>query len=104
MGAGIRPKFGFALTTLLLSLLFALTRASAEEPSLLYATADTASTPELVAANLEGESVSVIGGIGFPLSLALAFCPPKGVPYTITNTFDPAKAQLAKLDLSTGAA
>jgi len=57
-----------------LALSFALPRASAEEPSLLYATADTASTPELVAANLEAESVSVIGGIGFPFSLALAFC------------------------------
>jgi DNA-binding beta-propeller fold protein YncE len=50
----------------------------------------------------------VIGSTGFPFSAALALCPPEGedrqreVAYTITNTF--ATAQLAKLDLGTGAA
>jgi hypothetical protein len=121
MKSGIRPKFTFASTTLLLSLLFAPPRArSAEEPSPLYATVPTASGTMLVTAHLEARRVRVIGSTGFPFSAALALCPSEGedrerdedrqrredrktgVAYTITNTFG--TAQLAKLDLGTGAA
>jgi DNA-binding beta-propeller fold protein YncE len=109
MRSGTRPKVALASTTLLLSLLFALPRAgSAQEPSLLYATVPTPSGTKLVAANLEAMRARVIGSTGFPFSAALALCPPEGedrqreVAYTITNTF--ATAQLAKLDLGTGAA
>lgn len=99
---GSHALFAFASTTLLLSLLCALPRASsAEHPSLLYATAEAGN--KLVAFSLEAKRVRVIGDIGSPLSLPLAFCPPGGVPYTITNTFD-ATAQLATLNLGTGAA
>ena len=76
---------------------------SAREPSLLYATADTGA--KLVAIDLEAKRVvrAIGGGIGFLIS-ALAFCPPEGTLYTITNAFDTTKAQLAKLNLGTGAA
>ena len=102
MRYGIKTLFAFASTTLLLSLLFAVPRArSAEQPSLLYATAEAGS--KFVAFSLEAKRARVIGGIRFPVSLEVAFCPPGGVPYTITNTFDPT-AQLATLNLGTGAA
>ena len=55
----------------------------------------------------------VLGNTDFPFSAGLALCPSegedreedrkRGVAYTIINTFDPT-AQLAKLDLRTGAA
>ena len=103
MRSGI-TKFAFVGTTLLLLMLFALPRAgSAQEQGLLYATADAGT--KLVAANLEAKRVRAVGGgIGFTVSLALAFCPPEGTPYTITNAFDTTKAQLAQLNLGTGAA
>jgi hypothetical protein len=91
----------FAVVTLLISLVFT-PAASAEEPGLLYATAGGGT--KLVAFNLEAGNVRVIGDIGFPRSLSLAFCRPGGRPYTITSMQDPIKAQLATLDLSTGAA
>jgi DNA-binding beta-propeller fold protein YncE len=75
---------------------------SAEQPRLLYATAEAGT--KLVTFSLEAKRVRVIGDTGFPFSLALAPCPPGGVRYTITNTFDPNKAQLATLNLGTGAA
>ncbi len=91
----------FASITLLLlpSLMFTPAR-SAEQPSLLYATAEFGT--KLVAFSLEAKTVRVIGDTGFPFSLGLAFCPPGGVPHTITNTFG--AAQLATLNLGTGAA
>ena len=116
MRSGIRRKFAFASTTLLLSLFIALPRArSGDEPRRLYATAPpaTGAVTLLVAANLKAMRVRVIGSTGFPFSTALAFCPSesddrqkgedrqKVVTYTIINTFDPT-AQLAKLDLRTG--
>jgi len=58
---------------------------SAEEPSLLYATAEKGT--QLVAFSLEAEQVRVIGNIGFPFSLPLAFCPPGKASYTITNIY-----------------
>lgn len=88
-------------TSLLLSLVFIPAR-SAEQPSLLYATAQAGT--KLVAFSLESNKVRTIGNIGYPFSLSLAFCPPGGMPYTIANTFDPAHAQLATLALDTGAA
>jgi hypothetical protein len=94
-----------ALAVIALSLLFAPPRASAKEPHLLYATANTTIETELVAVNLKAMKVRVIGDIGFgPFSLPLAFCQPGKVSYTITNTFDPTTAQLATLSLGTGAA
>ena len=90
-----------AVGTLLLSLV--LTRAaSAQEPGLLYATAQGGT--QLVALDLESETVRVIGNIGYPGSLSLAFCRPGGRPYTITNMSNASTAQLATLDLGTGAA
>jgi DNA-binding beta-propeller fold protein YncE len=91
----------FAVVTLLLSLVFT-PAGSAEEPGPLYATAGGGT--KLVAFNLKAGRVRNIGDIGFPDSLSLAFCRPGGRPYTITNTFDPANAQLAALNLDTGAA
>lgn len=71
------------------------------DPGPLYATA--ALGTELVAFN-HGNQVNVIGNIGFPFSLALAFCGPGQQPYTIANTFAGTDAQLATLNLQTGAA
>jgi hypothetical protein len=87
--------------SLLLSFVFSPAR-SAEQPSLLYATAEAGT--KLVAFSLESNIVRTIGDIGYPFSLSLAFCPPGGRPYTIANTFDPAHAQLATLNLGTGVA
>jgi hypothetical protein len=91
----------FAILTLLLLLAFTPV-GSAEEPGLLYATAGGGT--QLVAFNLHAGRVRIIGDIGFPGSLSLAFCRPGGRPYTITNMGNPSLAQLATLDLSTGAA
>ena len=103
MRSGI-TKFAFTGTTLLLLMLFALPRAgSAQEPGLLYAIVNVFPNPALAAFSLEAKRGRVIGDIGIPLEGALAFCRPGGVPYTITNLFDPT-AQLAKLNLGTGAA
>lgn len=71
-------------------------------PGLLYATADFGS--ELVAINLHSNTVNVIGETGYPYSLGLAFCPPGQRPYTIINTFAGPAAQLATINLETGAA
>ena len=91
----------FAVVGLLFSLAFT-PAISAEEPGLLYATAGGGT--KLVAFNLEAGRVRIIGDIGFPGSLSLAFCRPGGRPYTITNMGNASLAQLATLDLSTGAA
>lgn len=71
-------------------------------PGLLYGTA--ASGTELVAFNLHANQGQVVGEIGFPFSLALAICGPGQQPYTITNTFSGVDAQLATINLDTGAA
>jgi len=91
----------FAVLTLLLSLV--LTPAgSAEEPGLLYGTAERGT--ELVAFNLQAGSVRIVGDTGYPNSLSLAFCRPGGRPHTITNMNLLDVAQLATLNLGTGAA
>jgi hypothetical protein len=89
-----------AAVALLLPLVFTPV-GSAEEPGLLYATAERGT--KLVAFNLQAGRVRVVGDIGFPVSISLAFCRPGG-PYTITNFNDPTNAQLATLNLGTGAA
>jgi hypothetical protein len=76
--------------------------ATAQEPGLLYATAGAGS--QLVAINLHAHAVRVVGDIGIPRSISLAFCAPGGVAYTITDFFNPTNAQLAELNLGTGAA
>jgi hypothetical protein len=92
----------FAAATLLHSIVLTTVK-SAVQPQPLYATAEFGT--KLVAIDLEAKTVSTIGGTGFPFSLSLGFCPPGGVvPFTITNTFDPNNAQLATLNLATGAA
>lgn len=91
----------FAVVTLVLSLAYA-PAGSAEEPGLLYGTG--AGGTQLVAFQLQASKVRVIGNIGFPGSLSLAFCRPGGTAYTITNMGNASLAQLATLDLSTGAA
>jgi len=126
MRSGIRTKFAFASTILLLSLLFALPSArSAEERRLLYAIVDTnfdsatpPSTvfdpPTLVAARLSALNdgdfrLGVIGSTRAQAAIALAICPPGGetgqgaVAYTIAKAFSP-QNQFATLDLHTGAA
>lgn len=91
----------FAVVTLMAMLAFT-PAASAQDPGLLYGTA--AGGTELVAFNLHAGTVRVVGPTGFPGSLSLAFCRPGGRPYTITNMGNASLAQLATLDLSTGAA
>ena len=114
MRSGIRTKFAFASTTLLLSLLFALPSArSAEELKLLYMDVDTGGTyPSIiVAANLEEaeNGVRVIGSTTPQQeTIALAIChstdnDDQAVGYSIANTFSP-QNQLAKINLHTGAA
>ena len=104
METGMRPKIVAAVflgVTLTLLLMFTPAR-SAVQPKPLYAI--DSSQNNLVAFSLKAHTVTVIGPIG-PGALSLAFCPPGGlVPYTITSPFDPDKAQLATLNLSTGAA
>jgi hypothetical protein len=95
----IGPLF-FTVVGLLVSLTFT-PAVRAETPGLLYGTAGAGS--QLVAVNLKAGTARVIGATGYPFSLALAFCRPWGMPYTITNTFSPA-GQLATFDLGTGAA
>jgi len=91
----------FAAVALLFPLVFTPV-GSAEQPGLLYGTAEFGT--KLVAFNLQAERVRVVGDIGFPGSISLAFCRPGRVPYTITNFDDPNNAQLATLNLGTGAA
>jgi hypothetical protein len=100
----MRSRIGipvFTVAALLLTLVFT-PMVSAQEPGLLYGTA--AGGTKLVAFNLRAGHVRVIGDIGFPGSLSLAFCRPGGRPYTITNMGNASLAQLATLELDTGAA
>ncbi len=90
----------FAVVTLLFSLVIT-PAVSAESPGLLYGTAGAGN--QLVAFNLKAGTVRVIGETGYPLSVALTFCRPWGMPYTVINFSSPAN-QLATLNLSTGAA
>jgi len=100
---GFLTMLAFASTALLLSLSFGSTPArAADDPGPLYATAEAGT--KLVALNLDAKKVRVIGNTGIPWSIALAFCPGGKGPYTIANTFDPTAAQLATLNLGTGAA
>lgn len=103
MRVSTRSKIGPLLLTavsFLISLTF-MPAASAEEPGLLYGTAGAGS--QLVAFNLKAGTVRVIGATGYPFSLALTFCRPWGMPYTITN-YSSSANQLATLNLGTGAA
>jgi hypothetical protein len=69
--------------------------------STLYATGNKGN--ELLTINLSSQAVNVIGATGYPFSLGLAFSP-AATPYTITNMGSMPLAQLATLDLNTGAA
>jgi hypothetical protein len=69
--------------------------------STLYATGNKGN--ELLTIDLSSGVVSVIGATGYPFSLGLAFSP-AGTAYTITNMGSMTLAQLATLDLNTGAA
>ncbi len=95
--------------SLLLSLSITPAR-SAERPSLFYATLPLTPLSQLAAFNLEASTAriagAVVGKIGYPLSAALAFCPPGGIAYAVTNIFgEPTTSpQLATLNLGTGAA
>ncbi|MBZ5614887.1 MAG: hypothetical protein LAO23_12825 [Acidobacteriia bacterium] len=103
METGLRPRIVaavFAGLTLLPLVVFTPAR-SAAQPKPLYAIDN--GDNKLAAFSLKAQTVRVIGPIG-PGALSLAFCPPGGlVPYTITSPFDPNKAQLATLNLNTGA-
>jgi DNA-binding beta-propeller fold protein YncE len=56
----------------------------------------------LLAIDVTKGTTTVIGPTGFPLSIALAITRTGKAAYTITNTPDKTKAQLAKIDLETG--
>ncbi len=75
--------------------------------STLFATGQSATTTHrmLLAIDVKRGTTSVIGpasGSLAPASLALAITPGGTAAYTIANSFDAAKAQLAKIDLATG--
>lgn len=87
---------------ILLPLLLFSPARSAVQPVPLYAIDN--GDNELAVFDLRAQTAKDIGSIG-PGALALAFCPQGGlVAYTITSPFDPAKQQLATLNLATGAA
>jgi DNA-binding beta-propeller fold protein YncE len=67
----------------------------------LYATGNKGN--ELLTIDLRSGTVNVIGATGYPFSLGLAFSP-AGTAYTITNMGSMTLAQLATLDVNTGAA
>src|SRR5437667_5891420 len=67
----------------------------------LYATGNKGN--ELLTIDLPSGATNVIGATGYPFSLGLAFSP-AGTAYTITNMGSMTLAQLATLDLNTGAA
>src|SRR6266568_8128553 len=69
--------------------------------STLYATGNKGN--ELLTIDLSSGAANVIGATGYPFSLGLAFSP-AGTAYTITNMGSMTLAQLATLDLNTGAA
>lgn len=99
-----RIAFTFLVSLSLLSLGVAQAR-SPVQPSPLYAI--DANDNALAVFSLKApKTVRIIGPIGTGGgALALAFCPPGGlVAYTIANPFDPDQAQLATLNLVTGAA
>jgi hypothetical protein len=104
METGIRPRIVALGVTFLVLLVFTQAR-SAVQPKPLYAI--DSSDNELAAFSLKAQTVTLIGSLGPQASdgaLALAFCPSGGlVPYTIVNPFD-SDAQLAILNLRTGAA
>jgi hypothetical protein len=59
---------------------------------------------ELLRIDVEKGTIEVVGPTGVaPQSLALAIAPGWRSAYTVANTQDPALAQLAKIDLATGA-
>jgi sugar lactone lactonase YvrE len=89
----------WALGTIVL--LFLKLAAAQTNPSTLYATGNKGN--ELLTIDLPSGTVNVIGTTGYPFSLGLAFSP-TGTAYTITNMGSMALAQLATLDLKTGAA
>jgi sugar lactone lactonase YvrE len=96
-----RIVLAFAGVTLLLSLVFTPAR-SAVQPQPLYAIDN--SDNKLYSFSLKAQTATVIGSLGPDGALALAFCPPGGlVPYTIVNPFG-SDAELATVDLRTGAA
>ncbi len=97
------PRLGTVASVL--SLFLASLALEAQNPTLpspLYAIDN--GDNELAVFGLKSQTVRVIGPVG-PGALALAFCPSGGlVPYTIASPFDPNNAQLAILNLATGAA
>jgi hypothetical protein len=104
---------GLALAALMV-LGFAVPAAASEnskhdsDNSTLFATglAATGTHRVLLAIDVERGTTSVVGpalpGTLAPTSLALAITPDGKAAYTIANSFAPAAAQLAKIDLATG--
>jgi hypothetical protein len=104
---------GLALAALMV-LGFAVPAAAGEnskhdrDNSTLFATglAATGTHRVLLAIDIERGTTSVVGpalpGSLAPTSLALAITPDGKAAYTIANSFAPAAAQLAKIDLATG--
>jgi hypothetical protein len=104
---------GLAIAGLMV-LCFAVPAAASENPKhdrdTLFATglAPTAVTNghrTLLAIDVRRRTTTVIGAPGSlaPTSLALAITPDGAAGYSIAYSFNPAKAQLAKIDLATGA-
>jgi DNA-binding beta-propeller fold protein YncE len=100
---------GLALAALMV-LGFAVPAAASEnskhnrDNSTLFATALATDLThrELLAIDVERRTTIVIGPLA-PASLALAITPDGTAAYTIANSFTPGAAQLAKIDLATGA-
>jgi hypothetical protein len=101
------PRIAGLAISLLMILAFAMPAAAdqnskhAGDNRTLFATGQSGAV--LLAIDVERGTTSVIGPTGRPGSLALAITPDGAAAYTVANFRSPL-AQLAKLDLSTGAA
>ena len=108
------PRIAGLALAVLMVLGFAIPAAAGEnskhdrENSTLYATGLSATSKNrmLLAIDVERGTTTVVGpatpGSLAPTSLALAITPDGAAAYTIANSFNPAAAQLARIDLATG--
>ena len=94
--------FGLALLVILGSALPASAREHREQDSTLFAMGQKGAV--LLAIDVENRTTTAIGQTGSPVqSLALAITPDGTAAYTIAKAQSASEAQLAKIDLATGA-
>jgi hypothetical protein len=108
------PRIAGLALAVLMVLGFAIPAAAGEnskhdrDTSTLFATGLSATSTHrlLLAIDVKSGTTAVVGpatpGSLAPTSLALAITPDGTAAYTIANSFNPAAAQLAKIDLATG--